>query len=88
MDSWGQGDQIGHIFAFWATVYFGQLFKITKVVQFWGGATFSAKMLCINYDKNGLGYILGNFFHSSGHPGRGHIWIMDWKLESLITWKL
>jgi hypothetical protein len=40
MDSWGQGDQIGHIFAFWATVYFGQLFKITKVVQFWGGGYF------------------------------------------------
>jgi hypothetical protein len=27
-------------------------------------------MLCVNFDKNGLGYILGDYFrNSSGHPG-------------------
>jgi hypothetical protein len=28
--------------------------------------------LCINFDKNGLGYVLAILFtHSSGHPGSG-----------------
>jgi hypothetical protein len=61
-----QGDQIGRIFAQWATVCFRQFPKNdTKSPQFW--ASFS-KILILT--KNGLRYILGDFFtNSSGHPG-------------------
>jgi hypothetical protein len=69
-----QGDQIGHIFADRAIVYFWHiLFKITDVAQ-----TFRATFKCHPSTKNGLGYILVHFFtHSSGHTstknGLGYI---------------
>jgi hypothetical protein len=44
--------------------------KITKLAQKFG-ATFSRQGLCINFDqKNGLGYVLSDFFTDpSCHPG-------------------
>jgi hypothetical protein len=51
-------------------VYFGQFYENDKSgPHFW--ATFLPRLrLCINFDKNLLGYILGDFFpaNSSGHP--------------------
>jgi hypothetical protein len=67
--SYLQGDQIGRIFAQWAIVYFGQWFEIYII-----SANFWATFLCdtsyvLILTKNGLGYILGDFFkNSSGHP--------------------
>jgi hypothetical protein len=48
-------------------VYFGQTFENLKN---WGGATFSPWLsMFINFDKNGLGNILGDFFTNPfGHP--------------------
>jgi hypothetical protein len=59
-----QGDQIGRIFASWLIVRFVQLYqKLQKHANF-GGLLFRRKKLCINFDKNGLGYILGDFSQS------------------------
>jgi hypothetical protein len=45
--------------------------KITEVVQIFG-LFFKRKKLLINFVKNGLGYVLGDFFtNSPGHPGSG-----------------
>jgi hypothetical protein len=57
-----QGDPIGRIFASWAIVYFVQIFISHKCVEKILGY-FSQEKLCINFDKKGLGYILGDFFH-------------------------
>jgi hypothetical protein len=58
-----QGDQIGRIYwEYWAVSYFGQFFESTEVAQNLG-LPFPRCKLCINYNKKGLGYILGNFFH-------------------------
>jgi hypothetical protein len=47
----------------------GSFLKITEVAQNFLAAFFHEKRLCIILDRNGLGYILGNFFtYSSGHP--------------------
>jgi hypothetical protein len=51
-----QGDQIGRIFANWAVVHLGSLFKIPEVSQFFC-ATFSTEKDVCNFDKNGFGYI-------------------------------
>jgi hypothetical protein len=43
-------------------------FEITKVTRF-VGYFFTRAKLCINFDKNELGYIFGDFFaNSSGDP--------------------
>jgi hypothetical protein len=48
--------------------YFGHFLRITDVAQFLG-YVFPLYELCIRLDKNGLGYILGDFvINSSGHP--------------------
>jgi hypothetical protein len=60
--------QIGRFFAYWVVVYFGQFFlnnsSSANVL-----ATFFHGMykLSITFDKNGLGYTLGDLFHN-------HIW--------------
>jgi hypothetical protein len=65
----GQGDQIGQIFAHWVIVYF--FWKSLKQTTILGYFSHSLR-LCINYVKNGLGYILGDFFtNSSGHAVSG-----------------
>jgi hypothetical protein len=61
-----QGDQIGRIFSYGVVVYVGQFFKLTEV----GQLIFPRYKLTIDLNKNGLGYILGDFFtNSSGHTG-------------------
>jgi hypothetical protein len=64
-----QCDQIGRKFAHWVIVFFGHFFvNFRNSLHF--RATFSKLDLCTNLDKNGLGYILGDFFtNSSGHTG-------------------
>jgi hypothetical protein len=59
---WLQGDPIGPIFAYWANVYFGQIFwKFLKQSKFLG-RFFNRKKLRTNCDKKGPGWILGDFF--------------------------
>jgi hypothetical protein len=65
--SWGQGDQIGLIFAHWAIVFFWPVFlKITEVTQITGVAQYFGLLISTVFvlimSKNGLGYILGDFF--------------------------
>jgi hypothetical protein len=46
----------------------GIFWKMTEIAHNFG-ILFPNFRLCINFDKNGLGYILGDFFaNSSGHP--------------------
>jgi hypothetical protein len=66
-----QGDNIGRIYDHWAIVCFGQFLKSNwNNAQFW--ALFQGiDYICVNFDKKGLGYILGDFFtNPSGHPDR------------------
>jgi hypothetical protein len=63
------GDQMSRIFSYWAIIYFGQFFlnNIYSTI-FW--TAFSMVKWSIRFDKNGLGYILGDFStNSSGHLG-------------------
>jgi hypothetical protein len=42
--------------------------KIKELADMFG-LLFPQLIICINFDKKGLGYILGDFFtNSSGHP--------------------
>jgi hypothetical protein len=59
-----QGDQIGGNFASWVIVNFGQILKITEANKKIY-STFFRKLLFINFDKNGLGNILGDIFFQS-----------------------
>jgi hypothetical protein len=67
-----QGDQIGRIFTNWATFYFGYFFvKITfrNSANIYWAPFFHGKICALIFTRNGLGYILGDFFtNSSGHP--------------------
>jgi hypothetical protein len=72
----GWPDWANFRFAQRATAYFGRFFKtIRSSLNFWllfssFSNLFSRLRLCINFDKNGLGYILGVFFTNSfGDPG-------------------
>jgi hypothetical protein len=57
-----QGDQIGRIFAYWVIIFFGRFLKISEVAQIYG-TTFSQSICSLFIlTKNGLGYILGDFF--------------------------
>jgi hypothetical protein len=58
-----QGDQIGKILAHWAVVYSGKLFTNYKR-SINDGAIYPMHQLNIQFDKNGLGYILGNFLQT------------------------
>jgi hypothetical protein len=56
-----QSDRIGRIFAHWVTVCFGQIYENDRSRQhFW--LLFPLWRLCFYFDKNGLGYILGESF--------------------------
>jgi hypothetical protein len=68
-----QGDQIGRIFAKWVTVYFfGQIKKIKKCCPLFG-LLFHDYGYALILTKNGLGYILDDFFiNSSGHSAFPH----------------
>jgi hypothetical protein len=59
-----QGDQIGRIFYFWATVTLGSFLKITEMDQIIGLliSTVKETYVLILTKKNELGYILGDFF--------------------------
>jgi hypothetical protein len=49
-------------------VYFGQFFKYKNSLHF--VLVLYTVKVCNNFDKYGLGYILGDFFtNPSGHPG-------------------
>jgi hypothetical protein len=63
-----QGDQIGRFFAQMAIFCFGQVFKNYRTNPHFCATCFPKHKLCFNFDENGLGYILGDFFaNSSGH---------------------
>jgi hypothetical protein len=49
-------------FAQWVIVYFGNAFIISEIAHIFG-LLFPQLRLYINFDKNVLGYILGNLFH-------------------------
>jgi hypothetical protein len=57
-----QGDQIGRIFDRWVTVNFGQYFE-----NYTGNPHFCATFSTVKifFDKNPLGYSLGDFFQNS-----------------------
>jgi hypothetical protein len=56
-----QGDQIGRISAHWSIIFFGQFFLITEGAQIFFATFIPRRNLCINFDKNGLDYNLGDF---------------------------
>jgi hypothetical protein len=59
------------IFAYSAILFFGQFFENDRNSTNFLGNSFPRNKLCINYDKNGMSYILGIFStNSSGHPGQ------------------
>jgi hypothetical protein len=53
-----QGDQIGRFFAHWAIVYLEQFFKYRSSPNLWDN------LYALILTRNGLGYILGNFYQS------------------------
>jgi hypothetical protein len=67
----GQGDHIGRIFPYWMIAYFGQFLEnYRSSPKLWATLLEGKRNALCNFDKNVLGYILGNFFtKSSGHPG-------------------
>jgi hypothetical protein len=55
--------------------------KIAKLAHIFG----NFYQLCINFVKNGQGYILGDFFPiSSGHPAFLAFWLLDSRLADLL----
>jgi hypothetical protein len=59
-----QGDQIGLIFAHSASHCFGQFCENYK-----NSTNNFATFFCVDFHKNGFGYILSDFFtNASGHP--------------------
>jgi hypothetical protein len=66
-----QGDQIGRIFASWFTVFTLDSFCENYRSSTGNWATsLHGKIAVLIIAKNGLGYILGDFFtNASGHPG-------------------
>jgi hypothetical protein len=63
-----QGDQIGRIFANWATLVFGKfLEKYKSSTNF--GLLFTSEKVVFYFDQKKFSYMLGVFFaNSSGHP--------------------
>jgi hypothetical protein len=90
-----QGDQIGpsQQFAQGTIVYFGQFFwKLQKLPTFL--CYFCPKYiyrLCIDFDKNVLGYILGEFYTkliwSPWLQSRVHTWILGSLSSVWINWR-
>jgi hypothetical protein len=58
-----QGDQIGRIFAHGAIVKFKQLYVKYRRSSNFGRTFFHRKSVVFILTKNGLGYILGDFFY-------------------------
>jgi hypothetical protein len=60
-----QCDQIGRIFAQWVIAYFGQFSENHRSSPYFCSTCMPHSMakLCICFDKNVLGHILGDFFH-------------------------
>jgi hypothetical protein len=56
-----QGDQIGRLSPIGCLLTTGSFMKITELAQLL--AIFSMEKLCLNFVKNGLGYLLGDFIH-------------------------
>jgi hypothetical protein len=60
------GGQIGWIFAYWAIFSLRLVFEKILLGYFF---LFQWLKFCLSFDKNGLDYVLGDFFSSSsGHP--------------------
>jgi hypothetical protein len=80
-----QGDQIRQIFAHWKIVFFGQFFLKNKEVPTWLlSYFFQQKMCALILTKNGLGYILGDFFtNTSGRPARRHLQVSLFILQRI-----
>jgi hypothetical protein len=57
--SFGSFSKLGDFFTYWAIVFFGQFFE-----NYCSSPIFPWKKLCINFEKNGLCYILGNFLQT------------------------
>jgi hypothetical protein len=67
--TWEQGDQNGRIFTNWSVVFFGQFIENYRSSSNSKATFFPQYHLCINFYKNGFGYVLGDFFtNSSSHP--------------------
>jgi hypothetical protein len=75
-----QDDQIGRIFAYWAIGHFLNYKRSPNFVT----ADFKCQSCVSILTKNGLRYILGDFFtNSSGHPG----WQFGWGLtDGICIW--
>jgi hypothetical protein len=68
----------------WTSVYIAQfLSKISEVAKMYGATFFHGRSYLIILAKNGFGYILGDFFNSSGHPGRSQLHVKMITTESL-----
>jgi hypothetical protein len=69
-DRFIQGDQIGQIFGYWVFLSFGRIFENCRSkINIWA-TLFHDTRYILFLQKNGLGYILCDFFtNSSGHPG-------------------
>jgi hypothetical protein len=75
-----QGDQIGRIFACWATVYFGQCFENYRSGAKMWTTFFHGTSYVLILGENGLGLILGDFFtNTPGHHAT------DRHLHSLVN---
>jgi hypothetical protein len=72
-----QGDQFGRIFSCWAIVLFGQFFLNTEEAKTFWATLFTIKVMYLLCEKNGLGYILGDFSHT--HP----VTLVGWFPSSL-----
>jgi hypothetical protein len=82
-----QCDQFGRIFVKWEIVYFGQFCEYYKSSPNFMATFFHGKSYKLIWTKNGLGYILCDFFtNASGHPAslrdtvcnpKGHIFEMQ-----------
>jgi hypothetical protein len=58
-----QGDQIVQIFALRVIVFFGQVIEKYRIIPDTLATIFRGKIYVLMLTKNGLGYILGDFFH-------------------------
>jgi glycerol uptake facilitator-like aquaporin len=67
-----QSDQIGGIFAQWVIVcVFWVYFQIAEVAHILG-CFFPQLRLCIKFDQNEFGYVLGDIFHKLIWPPCDH----------------
>jgi hypothetical protein len=85
--AWGRVTKLGEFSPNWREVYYVHFFKLQKYACI-SGLLFPRLWLSVNFDKNGLDYILGYFFkNSSGHPG-ARSWNKKKSLTSAFLSKL